>query len=210
MRMNQEPTDPKADASADGGNLYAPPQAEIAEPAVAGYGDEFYVVAKRKFFLLYLITLGVYQWYWFYRHWALHRRYRDVALWPIPRAIFAIFFTHSLATRIEDRIKGNGSALAESLGGVAGGFVVFQIISNVIDRMSWKGIGSPMTDYLSLLMLVPLSLVLWQIQKAANLACGQPDGTANHRITGANVIWLVLGGLLWLLVIAGLLLPEAA
>ena len=34
-------------------------------------------------------------------------------------------------------------------------------------------------------------------------ACGDPAGESNSRLTGANWVWLILGGFLWILVIIG-------
>ena len=41
-------------------------------PAVPGNAD-FYVVSLRKFYLLYIATLGGYVVYWFYRNWKLQK-----------------------------------------------------------------------------------------------------------------------------------------
>lgn len=196
--------------AADDRNLYAAPQAHVAEPDARTRSEEFYVVSKTKFFLLYLMTLGLYQIYWFYRHWAVYRRYHPgTSIWPVPRAIFAIFFTHSLTGRIEDRLGKLRSGLSWSPGALATAFVVLQIASNILDRLSWRMIGSPLTDIASLVIIMPMALVLWSIQEAANHACGQPDGASNRDITGANIVWCVLGGVFWLLVLAGLLLPDS-
>ncbi|QDH68723.1 hypothetical protein [Marilutibacter alkalisoli] len=202
--MNQQSND----AALSDANVYAPPVADVADPVSDVRSDEFYVVGRTKFFLLYFLTLGLYQLYWFYSHWASFRRSRGISLWPVPRAIFAIFFTHSLTEKIDDRLKKAGSRLAWSRGVLATLLVVLMIASNILDRLSWKEIGSPATDYLSLLVMIPISLVMWRIQEAANHACSDPTGASNQRITWANIVWLVLGGLFWLLVIAGLLLPE--
>ncbi|MCF7223816.1 DUF4234 domain-containing protein [Marilutibacter chinensis] len=202
--MNHESTD----AALDGGNLYAPPQADLAEPVADARGDEFYVVAKSKFLLLFFVTFGLYQLYWFYRHWALYRRFRNVSLWPVPRAIFAIFFTHALAGEIDDRLNRSRQTYAWSPGTLATAFVVMEIVGRICDRLSSYGIDNPYADWASFGLMFPIGYVLWRIQDAANHACGQPDGDSNRRITWANGIWLVLGALFWLLVLAMLVVPE--
>lgn len=188
-------------------NPYAPPLAQVRDvptPDVPG----FYVVSSRKFFLLYFLTLGLYGVYWFYRHWAQVKLERRADLWPIPRAIFSVFFTHDLARRIDARLSERGDTYAWSPGALATRVVVLQLATTFLDRLAWKGIGSPVTDCLSILLLVPLAFSTYAIQRAANTAVGDAEGGANSRMTLANFVWLLLGGMWWLLVIAGLLLPA--
>ena len=49
--------------------------------------------------------------------------------------------------------------------------------------------------------LEPLRLAA---QKAANSAAGDPQGESNNTLTAANIVWMVVGVLLWLLVLLGL------
>ena len=78
-------------------NIYAPPQVPLEtrsaeRPAL----PPFYVVSLRKLVLLSIATVGLYSLYWFWRHWKLHKLDRKLDIWPVPRAIFAIFFAHGL------------------------------------------------------------------------------------------------------------------
>jgi hypothetical protein len=189
-------------------NLYAPPTAAIENPLQAALRAEFYVVGRTKFFLLFFLTIGLYQWYWFYAHWARYRRFRNVSLWPVPRAIFAIFFTHSLAEEIDQSLQRERIPYDWSPGAIATAFVIMEIASNLCGRLSGRNIGSPFTDYVPFVLMPFIAIVLWQMQVAANLACGQAEGESNRHITWANVVWFVLGGLFWLLVLAGLFLPA--
>ena len=188
-------------------NLYAPPQAEVHSVASEA-STEFYVVSTGKFLLLYFFTVGIYQLYWFYRQWAQYRRHHGKALWPIPRAIFSVFFTHSLTRAIHDAQHKAGVRFAWSPSLLATIFVILQIASNVLDRMSWREIGSPLTDWLSLATLIPLAHVLYAIQKAANAACADPDGAGNRYLSGANWAWILLGVLCWLLILIVLVIPA--
>lgn len=188
-------------------NLYAPPVAEVGDIATPDT-TEFYVVASRKFFLLFFLTVGLYQIYWFYRHWAQFKRHRKLDLWPIPRAIFAVFFTHSLAREIEARIHRSTARFDWSPGAIATTFVILQIASNILDRMAWRNIGFPVTDWISIGILLPMAWLAHAMQRAANVACGDPDGASNAQLTAANWIWMLLGGILWALALLGLLLPQ--
>ncbi|WP_394539007.1 hypothetical protein PRJ39_00340 [Lysobacter enzymogenes] len=186
-------------------NVYAPPASDVVAPAPSGLGDEFYVVAPLKFCLLFFLTLGLYQLYWFYMQWARYRRrHPGETLWPVARAIFAVFFAHALAGRIDEALRARGARHDWAPGAVATIYVIAQIASSVLDRLSSREIGSPFTDVASLVLLAPVGLSLLRLQRAANLACGDPDGDSNRRLSALNYVWLVLGALLWLSLLAGL------
>lgn len=185
-------------------NIYAPPAAVVADAPPRVAAPEFYVVAKTKFFVLFFVTLGLYQLYWFYRHWARYRGFHRAHLRPIWRAIFPIFFAHSLCREIGSSLARAGAVHRWSPALLAWGFVLAQIASTVTDRLANRTIGSPYTDLLALVLLLPIASCLWGMQKAANLACGQPHGESNAGLTWANWVWIVLGGLLWLVILLSL------
>ncbi len=188
-------------------NPYAPPAARLGMATAAGHA-EFYIVSRRKFVLLFVATVGLYQLYWFYRHWKQYGQAHQKLLWPVPRAIFAIFFTHSLVRNIRLSLRLGSRPHRWAPRTLATIFVILQIASNILDRLSSYGIGTPASFWASLLVLVPLGATLLSIQGAANVACGDPAGSRNSRLTAANWAWLGLGGLFWALLLARLLSPE--
>lgn len=185
-------------------NVYAPPVAVVMDVPQAGAGSEFYVVSTTKFLVLFFMTLGMYQLYWFYRHWTHYRRCHGGKMWPVARAIFAVFFTHALAREIDASLARAELRHRWSPATLATGFVIFSILSTVCDRLSARDIGSPYTDVIGLLCLLPLAGFLLPIQRAANLACHRPHGESNQGFTWANWLWIGLGALLWLLVLVGM------
>lgn len=189
-------------------NIYAAPLSNLDEPQTAGAEARFYVVSSGKLLTLYFLTLGLYQLYWNFKNWSLHNRATDAGVWPLPRAIFAVFFTHSLFRHIAG-YDATGKRGDWASSGAATGMVVLLIIGNILSRLSWKGIGSPTVDILSLLMLVPTGLLLKRVQAEVNARCGDPDGRGNARFTAANIAWCVAGGLFWGLALLGLFVdPE--
>jgi hypothetical protein len=187
------------DRMATEANLYAPPESAIADLVDDADAPQFYVVAPTKFLLLYAATLGAYALYWFWRHWSLQKRRYKLDIWPIPRAIFLIFFAHSLNREIDFRLKRVDPRYRWSASANATVFVIFYIVNNLMDRLAAREIGSPITEILALLTLLPTAYALLQAQKAANAACGDPNGDRNRRLTAANYFWLVLGFVLWAL-----------
>ncbi|HEX7261717.1 MAG TPA: hypothetical protein VF258_07870, partial [Luteolibacter sp.] len=152
---------------------------------------------------------GIYQIYWFYQNWRLHKQMTGEKIWPLPRAIFSVFFVHALfreANNQRDRASVQLPAWNHSQQATV--LVLLLIISNVIDRLSSQSVGSPITDYLSLLLLFPVVACLASAQQKINEACGDPLGESNSKFTAANFFWMVLGGLLWALVGFGLFFPA--
>lgn len=170
----------------------------------------FYVVSRRKFAILYLGTWGLYSLYWFYKNWDNYRDARpfdsqESAIWPVPRAIFSIFFIHSLFRRI--KALGEPAALVQSWRNTLHAWllVVLLVVSSTLSKAADKGIGSPTTDVASVAMLLPMLFVFLHAQRMINLTCNDPEGASNDRLTKANKAWVVAGGILWLVAAIGLI-----
>ena len=189
-------------------NPYAPPSARIADHGFAASPAEFYVVAPAKAAILMVATFGFYALYWFWRHWTLHKIARKLDIWPVPRAIFSIFCAHSLFKEFDYRIVRSGQRHRWSPGGWATLYVVAAIGGRILDRLPETAISLNASVALLIAMLFALALSLYHAQRAANIACGDPDAVANRRMTLANYVWLGLGGLWWALVALGTMLPE--
>jgi hypothetical protein len=188
-------------------NLYTPPKAQIADP-VQEAAPEFYIVSRSKLLILFYATLGAYTLYWFWRNWKLHKIRRKLDLWPVARAIFSIFFAHSLNREIEYRVSRGGHRHDWSPNAWATVYVVSTIAGNILDRLSTMGIGWPAVDIASLLFLLPTGYALVRSQVAANIACDDPEATQNRHLTMANYVWIVLGLMLWALLLLGLGMPP--
>lgn len=188
-------------------NLYAPPLAAVGDVREARAPQEFFIVSPLKFALLFAATFGLYQVYWWYMHWARYRRFRRQSLWPVARAVFAIFFAHSLNEEIDARLRRDAKRHVWSPRVLAGLYVVCVVAARILARID----GSDAWGVFTIVgPLLPTGYALLRTQQAANLACGDPAGGANARLTWANWLWLVGGGLAWLLIALGLALPDLA
>lgn len=185
-------------------NLYAPPNAPVTQPAgPADRGNEFLIVSARKFCILFFATFGLYHFYWSYMQWARYRAASGEHLWPLARTLFSIFFTHALTARVDGVLRKTGRSHAWAPGTIATLYVIAQIGNTVLDRLSSREIGSPYTDALGVLALLPLGWTVLQIQRAANAACGDPRGESNAYLTAANYVWIAFGAVLWVLILLG-------
>jgi hypothetical protein len=164
----------------------------------------FYVVSVRKFWLLTTATFGLYSVYWFYRHWRAYRIHGGSRLWPIPRAIFAIFFTHELFRTFRKACADKGVTNTPSLDGWATLFVVATIIDRIVDQLSRADTPHPVILGMSLVGFLVCGWPLYLAQQVANAACDDPEGSSNARLGLANGIWILLGVGWWGLVALGL------
>ncbi len=188
-------------------NLYAPPTANIVADAPAADAHRFYVVAPLKFCLLFFFTLGLYQLYWFYMQWARYaRRHPQHTVWPVARAIFAVFFAHSLANRLDEAGRERGERADWAPIATATAYVVCQILGNVSDQLAARNIGLPYSDLIGTALLLPVGLSLLRMQAAANRASGDPHGDGNRRLGPANYVWMAIGAVLWLGLLSSYLL----
>ena len=179
-------------------NPYQTPVARVEEVSEQAE-QRLYVVAPGKFLLLMIGTLTTYSLYWFYRNWSLLNR-RHKQYWPVPRAIFSVFFTHSLFQEVDAAIRQRGAVHAWSASLWANLYIVSAIASYVLGRLSDKEIGSPITDIASIALAVPIVWSLYVAQRAITwLKVILP--VDHSRSTVANVLWLVLShssGCWWL------------
>lgn len=170
----------------------------------------FYIVSPRKFTILFLATLGGYQLYWFYKNWRCFKDQMPAAsefgttIWPVPRALFSIFFVHALFRAVKGHAPGIPAVAAWRQSAHATALVILIIVSNVLTR-----VANHFADYFwinaaSLIILIPVMFTMRGAQDMVNAACGDPDGAGNANLTGANYAWIALGVIFWILIVFGM------
>lgn len=159
-------------------------------------GAMFFPVATHKFIVLCLCTLGGYQLYWFYQNWKRIRDREQETLSPFWRTVFMVPWTIPLLRRIHQR--------AEDLGVAVSWNPVLLGALFMCATVMWKapGLWGDMT-LVSFALLIPAVRTCRKV----NAICGNVEGL-NNKYTIANVVTIVLGGLLFALAVAGMFLPE--
>ena len=190
--QNQEPP-------AQEHNPYAPPAAVLEGPAT----QEFYVVATRKFWIMSLATAGLYFIYWGFRHYQTIRAKSMEAMWPVARAIFLIFFLHDLYRRFAAKALARNNNFAFNHVQYATATVAVVLTSYLCSQLSARGIGSPLTDFVPLLLVPAQCYLMAAAQSVANFASGDSEGHSNANFTGLNVLWLAIVALMWSLALLG-------
>lgn len=194
-------------------NPYAPPLATMTSPTALAASDEmFYIVSQRKFTILFLATFGLYNFYWFYRNWSLVRQESrlnggsDGDIWPVARAIFALFFVHSLFREVEAHAAARVRPLTWDHKSHATGLVVMLIASNAVNRMQ----DNVLSNALVLVLLFAICYSERSAQRYINASCGDPLGKSNGQLNWINYVWIVLGCVFWVLAMIGMFMPELA
>jgi hypothetical protein len=192
-------------------NPYAAPESLIISDIYVPK-ERFYVVAPRKFLVLFFSTVGIYQLYWVYKHWSQFKKNTKGDEWPVMRAIFPVFFTHSLFLEIDHTLRRVQGKFSWKPGVMAAVAIVAMIVGNLLDRASQYSIGSPGVDIASLFAMTIVGYCLYRAQLAANIACGDPEGDTNSSYGAANIVWIILGLALWMMALLGLYMmvfPES-
>ncbi|HFA49546.1 MAG TPA: hypothetical protein ENJ95_11080 [Bacteroidetes bacterium] len=159
--------------------------------------EDIELVGVNKFILLSILSLGLYGMWWMYKSWKFFKEKDLLDIMPAGRAIFAIFFTYSLFEKIQDYAKSNGYTKSYSSVGL---FVMF-ILLNFMARLPppfW------LVSLFSFLFLIQPSNALNYAIKNSN----DYNGIERKEFNTRQIVIVVIGGLFWLLMIAGLLMPP--
>lgn len=158
-----------------------PPASEVADQSHVAHSEPiFHPVSTRKLLVLSFGTLGIYQYYWIYKNWQLHKQRTGENISPLPRAIFAIFFIYQLFKAIDQQTeKYNCRRIPAAT--LAIFWVVASLLVNLPDPY-W-----PVT-FMTILALVP-------VQRAVNElnAVARPGHDANTGFRGWNWVAVFVG-----------------
>jgi hypothetical protein len=164
----------------------------------------YYQVSLLKLALMLFASFGLYEIFWFYRHWLSAKRKFNLKIQPALRGIFFIFFTHELFRIISDHAKHLKISIRWNSSFLATMFIIIVIVDRI-----WDGLGNITTKdsawYSIAILLIGLSSIpLLIVQKTANTLNGDPDCNISGKLRPLNFLLIIPGILLWLLVIIGL------
>lgn len=176
-------------------------------------GIEFFPVSEGKLMTLYILSFGLYGVYWFYKNWKLQEKFIDKKIYPLWRAIFSIFFTHSLFKRIDLKASDLPKQHKFNANGLATFFVFAIVMSNLLDRLFANtgaiiSLPSNAVIIASLVLFFLSTYPLVRVQATVNRINNDMLGFLNNSYSLANYALIVFGGIFWLLVALGLLLDS--
>ncbi len=177
-------------------NPYAPPAAKVEAGAAGAPEPVFFAVSGLKLALMSVVTLGLYEVYWFYKNWKCVQRNTGDKLNVPLRAIFYPVVSYPLFRRIRAHAKSSGVEADFPAGALACAVFVLTLLWQLPDPWWLAG-------FLGVVALLP-------VQSAANAINRKlaPEADANTRFSGWNIFGLVAGGVILILAIIGTFVPE--
>lgn len=182
-------------AGAPAFNPYAAPAAVVADAAPATGEAIFFPVSLLKLSLMSIVTLGLYQIYWFYKNWKCVQNLGDKVNAPL-RALFYTLTSYWLFKKIGERAK--NAQLGGSL--QAGLLALMLLLLGSLWRLPdpWWIVGLG-----AFLPLLPVQSTVNEINR--KLA---PQADPNSRFGGWNIVALIAGGILVLAALLGAFIGD--
>src|SRR5688500_16468988 len=123
-------------------NPYEAPKARIDGAKLPAGSPNWFTVSQPKLVAMSVCTLGVYMIYWHYKQWQRWRERTQENIYPFLRALFSIFFTHQLFSKIRgDTIDTNAQNPTSSSSNLATMYVVLVIGARILDRTENLALG---------------------------------------------------------------------
>ncbi|MBN1610798.1 MAG: hypothetical protein JW940_29475 [Polyangiaceae bacterium] len=156
----------------------------------------FFLVSRTKFIVMCLATFGLYEVYWFYKHWKLTKDSIHSDIWPLPRAIFAVFFTHALLRDVKLAAAYAGVKPSFQVQSSAWGFIILSLLYRLPDPF-W------LVSMLSFLPLIPVQDTINETYRRI-----APNANPNASFSLGNWVAIFVGGAFLALGLLTVLFPE--
>lgn len=168
----------------------------LNDPADNGH-IEINLVNRFQFTLLYILSFALYGIWWQYKSWKFYRDYKAEDIMPAPRAIFALFFIYGLFTRNQAYANEHDYTKSFSPGLLFAGYIFVNLAGNV-------------SDAVALLSIIGFLFLVLPMEALNHAIDEDPLFEAKFRsgFSGRQIALMVVGGLLWILVLIGLFMPE--
>lgn len=157
------------------------PQAPVAapgEPAIASGEALFHHVSPVKFVIMTLITLGLYEVWWFWRGWRDIARREGLNIWPFWRGFFAPVWFYPFATRVFEMRGRSRAGLAALLAVIYFGLTV-----------SWR-LPEPywLISFATIIVILPVVIAVHRLNTDLDLR-----GPAYRRFGVPHVLVALIG-----------------
>ncbi|MFZ3063875.1 MAG: hypothetical protein WA277_01145 [Nitrospirota bacterium] len=159
----------------------------------------FLYIPVARLVLLSIVSFGLYEAYWIYKNWSYIKERDGLNIMPFWRGVFGLFFCHSLLRRIyEDKEARVVQPPSFSAGGLATGWVVLMIVSNVVGRAPSIAVSIISAFIPAFLCLVPVQNYVNSVAKKRNTVASYYGWSSGH------IVCLVFGIIIWALLLIGL------
>lgn len=151
------------------------------------------IISLNKFIFLSFISFGTYEIWWIYKSWKFFKQKDELDINPIARALFSIFFLHSLFNEILDFAQEKNYDKSYSSNFLFFGFIILNFLSKLPEPF-W------LISILSFLFLIPPFKAL----NFAKMNSTEFKVIEQNKFSTRQIILIVIGIIFWSLVILGL------
>lgn len=173
----------------------------------AGSKIEYFAIPPKRLALFSILTLGVYEIYWFYKNWDAIKKAEGLKISPLGRAIFAIFYCNSLFKKVLESAKSHGYQNSYSPGWLAMAYILLLLIGKGLGRIDSSDVG---LNLVWLVIAISSFIPLLSVQKAINFNNEKIKGDTDIKrgFSGGEVILIIIGLIWFLLVLWGSFIPT--
>ena len=155
-----------------------------------------------------ILTLGIYEIYWFYKNWEAVKKHEGLKISPIGRAILTIFYCNSLFKKVLESAKSQGYQTSYSPGWLAITYILLLMIGNALGRAETS---DPGLNFIWLIIALCPFIPLLSVQKAINFNNKKIIGNSDQKreFSGGEVILIIVGLIWFVLVLIGTFIPNS-
>lgn len=168
---------------------------------------EYFSIPPARLALFSILTLGIYEIFWFYKNWEAIKKAEQQKISPLGRAIFTVFYCNSLFKKVLESAKSQGYQNSYSPGWLATAYILLLLIGNGLSRVESFNVA---LNLVWLVVAISSFIPLLSIQKAINFNNEKIKGDANLKrgFSGGEVALIIIGLIIFLLVLAGSFMPS--
>ncbi len=158
--------------------------------AVHNASPPYFPVSVPKLIIMSVCTFGIYELYWFYKHWQSEMNRTKQKLSPFWRAVFAVFFCYPLFKKVREMSHEHQIDMWFSPGSMALAYISLAI------TFSFTAFGIQVIwehpFYITLLSVLPLAAIQSEVHKLNKKIA--PAAGRNARFSGLNILAVLIGG----------------
>lgn len=168
---------------------------------------EYFSISPKRLALFSILTLGIYEIYWFFKNWEAVKKAENLKISPLGRAIFAVFYCNSLFKKVLESAKSHNYQNSYSPGWLATAYILLLVVGNGLSRVESSDVGF---NLIWLIVAISTFIPLLSVQKAINFNNEKIKDTSDLKsgFSGGEVVLIIIGLAWFLLVLWGSFIPA--